>query len=246
MNGVSTVSMIGAGKGGLIALVLAFAFLLAPPSASANPEVRLEWIEKGGAEIDPPSSTVVVTDADIQAEVELVLRISLVLDEVALHEFGFGIIFDDDDRDELDFAVNPGTPTAYGPFEPIGYFSFLDSDDGEGGYGDIGPYRGCVVNSICDVSNTEDGTPVGNQTIIIDEVSFAPTANASNDPGDVVVARISINEEFRDANGDVIPHSEIDFRFASIIPEPGAPHLVATALLTLTVLARRRGRSVLQ
>ncbi len=227
---------------------MVMSFVGAAP-ATANPEVKLEWIWKGEEEISPPSTSVTVTEADIQAEIELVLQISLVLDEIEIHEFGFLVIFDDDERDELDFydGEGPQAPSSYWPFDAIAIedFAVFESDDGEDGWGEIGPYRGCVAESVCDRDpKTEDGTPVGNQTLVIDTVSFRPTATASNDRWDIFIDEVAFNEEFRDANGDVIDHSDITFGHASVVPEPTSAALTASALLTLAALARARSRSV--
>ncbi|MBW2724702.1 MAG: hypothetical protein JRE71_09965, partial [Deltaproteobacteria bacterium] len=210
----------------------------------ANPEVVLEWISKGGVAIDPPSSTVIVTDEDIQDEALLVLRINLVLDDVAIHEFGFLVIFDGDLRNELDFPFGdePQAPDAYDSFTPIGFFSAFESLDTVGG--EIGPYRGCVVGSVCDLDESIAGTPVGNRTIEIAQVNFLATAMASNDRRDIVIHDVPLNEEFRDANGDIIDHADIVFGSASIVPEPSAAMLTASALASLAVLARKRSRSV--
>lgn len=227
----------------LISLILSFVSAL---PAAANPEVVLEWISKGGVAIDPPSSTVLVTDEDIQDEALLVLRINLVLDDVAIHEFGFLVTFDDDLRNELDFPFGdePQAPDAYDFFTPIVFFfNVFESLDTFGG--EIGPYRGCVVGSVCDLgSESFAGTPVGNRTIEIAQVNFLPTARASNDRRDIVIHDVPLNEEFRDANGDIIDHADIIFGSASIVPEPSAAMLTASALASLAVLARKRSRSV--
>lgn len=230
------------------ALLLAMAMGASPlfvVPAFANPEVRLEWISKGGVAISPPNDTVVVTEADIAAEAELILRISLVLDEVLLHEFGFLLLFDDDLKDELDIpaGAEPTEPSSYGPFESIGFFDVFESDTDFGG--EIGDYRGCVVGSVCDGDpQSFGGTPVGNQTIVIDEVTFVPTAFASNDRRDVTINDAPFSEEFRDASGALIDFSEITFGHASVVPEPAQGLLAASAIATLAGLARMRSRSV--
>jgi hypothetical protein len=216
-------------------------------SASANPEVRLEWISKGGDAITPPNDTVVVTEADIAAETELVLRISLVLDEVELHEFGFLLLFDEDLMDELDIpaASEPTEPSGYGPFEAIGFFNFFESDSEFPG--EIGSYRGCVTGSVCDQEpESFGGTPVGSQTIVIDEVTFVPTAFASNDRRDITISDVLFNEEFRDASGELIDVADVTLGHASVVPEPAGALLTASAIATLAGLARRRSRSVAQ
>lgn len=218
--------------------------------AGANPEVRLEWVSKDGVEIFPPTTQVTVTDADIEAEIELVLRISLVLDEVAIHEFGFLVTFDDDFRDELDLAEGDvlEDPPTYGPglfnaFYFDGVLDRFESDDSING--EIGPYRGCVEGSDCFFGiKTEYGVALGNRTVFIDEVTFIPTVNASNDRRDIVVGEFRFNEEFRDADGIVIEHSDIKFGFASVVPEPASSLQTATVLLTLALLARSRSRRV--
>lgn len=238
--------------GSIVILCSAFVWMVmsfvGTAPATANPEVKLEWIWKGEEEISPPSTSVTVTEADIQAEIELVLQISLVLDEIAIHEFGFLVIFDDDERDELDFydGAGPQAPISYGLFNSIaiGDFAVFESDDGKDGWGEIGPYRGCVEGSVCDFPKTEDGVPVGNLTLVIDTVSFRPTATASNDRWDIFIEEVPFNEEFRDANGDVIDHSDITFGHAAVVPEPTSAALTASALLTLAALARTRSRSV--
>ncbi|MDP6980918.1 MAG: hypothetical protein QF570_20340 [Myxococcota bacterium] len=222
--------------------------LVTAGTALANPAVTLEWTSKNGVAIDPPSTSVTVNQAEVQAAVPLVLRISLVLDEVAIHEFGFTVRFDDDDLDELDFDTGnePAGAATYGPFNSVDVFNAVDSIEGVGGYGDFGPYRGCVPGSLCDTEDFSGGTPVGNQTIVIEEVTFIPTANASNDRRDVFIYDVTFKEEFRDASGVVIPFEDIDFGSASVVPEPRIALMQAGAVLALAALARRRTRSALQ
>ena len=214
--------------------------------AAANPEVVLEWIEKGGVPIDPPSSTIVVSDEDIENEVVLTLRIDLILDDVAIHEFGFLVTFDDDLRDELDFVpgAEPEQPEAYDFFTPIGFFLNVFESDASFG-GEIGPYRGCVVGSVCDLEpESFGGTPIANEIIEIDQVSFLATELATNDRRDIVILEVPFNEEFRDENGDIIDHADIIFGSASILPEPRGAILRASVLVALGLLARRGSRSV--
>lgn len=246
--------MTGEARGGCVprflgkwAFALSLALFVAGP-VFANPEVKLEWISKGGVEIVPPRDTVIVTEADIAADTELVLRISLVLDEVAIHEFGFVLLFDADDRYELD--LNPGNlPQAqdsYGPFLANGFFQAFDSEEAFGEFGELGPYRGCVAFSVCDTGTQSfDGTPLSNQTVIVDEISFLATVDATNDRRDILFDDVPFNSEFRDAEGGLIPYEDITFGHASVVPEPGESLLAASALLALAVLVRRRSVVVL-
>lgn len=224
------------------AFALCLALFIAGP-ALANPEVKLEWISKGGVDIVPPSDTVIVTEADIAADTELVLRISLVLDEVAIHEFGFVLLFDTDDRYELDLDPSnfPQAQDSYGPFLANGFFQAHDSDEGFGEFGELGPYRGCVEVSVCDTGTQSfNGTPLSNQTVIVDEISFLATVDATNDHRDIQIDDVPFNSEFRGVGGSLIPYEDITFGHASVVPEPGESLLAASALLTLAVLVRRR------
>ena len=242
---ISTRSRVGGAFARALVFVVVVAMSLSASLAGANPEVKLEWISKGGVPIIPPNDTVVVTDADIAAERELVLRISLVLDAVQIHEFGFLLTFDDDLKDELDIPAEniPTEQSTYGPFDSIGFFEVFESDTDF--RGEIGAYRGCVTGSVCDQEpETFGGTPVGNQTIVIDDVTFVPTVLATNDRRDVTIDNVPFNEEFRDASGNPIDFSEITLGHASVVPEPSQGLLAASAISTLAVLARKRSRSV--
>jgi hypothetical protein len=141
----------------------------------------------------------------------------------------------------------PEAPVAYPVFTAIGSFFFkaLESDDVFGG--EIGPYRGCTLGSVCDQDPESFGSnPVSNATLELDRVSFLATELATNDRGDIRILDVGFNDEFRDANGDIIDHADITFGTASIVPEPTDGVLAACALVTLAALARSRSRSVAQ
>lgn len=231
---------------GLIwALLMSFCGAVAAEAQETPPEVRLRWIKKGSQTIDQESILISESEA---GSIQVVLQISVIPGSQGLHEYGFSLRWDEDGQDELDyvsrqlstsipiqdFGVVPGSPETL-------------ADSSPGKFGQLGSFRACTNAPTCVFGGNDSSAQ---SEIVVGTVTFAVNEGASGDLHDVRAGIYRAPPELWWVDSgqpaelcDTAPCNEITFGTATILPEPSAALLQATACLAIAGLARRFGRA---